>query len=153
GDGQVNESLELAQKILKIHQKSPIPWMLRSVIVLKNGQLKNALVAAEEAVKLEPDNPDTHFNKGIILSNMGRFQEAAIEYKEVFDLSKKEYEYSSFHLIRILEHMIIAYTNSGQRDKALHTAEQALEIASSSRQIDLIEQASSRLEMLKNRVQ
>ncbi|MHC5073577.1 MAG: spermine/spermidine synthase domain-containing protein, partial [Planctomycetota bacterium] len=153
GDGKINESLELAERILKIHQKSPIPWMLRSVIILKNGQFKNALVAAEEAVKLEPDNPDTHFNKGIILSNMGRFQEAAIEYKKVFDLSKKEHEYSSFHLIRILEHMIIAYTNSGQTDKALQTAEQALEIASSSRQIDLIEQASNRLEILKNRVQ
>jgi tetratricopeptide (TPR) repeat protein len=152
GDGQINESLELAEKILKIHQQSPIPWMLRSVIMLKSGQLKNALIAAEEAVKLEPDNPDTHFNKGIILGNMGRFREAATEYKEVFDLSKKEYKYSSFHLIRILEQLIMSYVSSGQTDKALQTAEQALEIASNSRQKDLIEEASNRLEILKNRV-
>ncbi|MHC4130632.1 MAG: fused MFS/spermidine synthase [Planctomycetota bacterium] len=151
GSRRINESLELAASIIKIHPTSSIPWMLRSIIMLEQGQIKNALVAAEKAVRFEPKNPDAHFNKAVILNNMGQFEQAAAEYKKVFDLSTKSYKYSSFHLIRILEHLMASYMNAGQNDKALKTAEQALQIAVSSGQMDLIEHTQNQLEILKNR--
>jgi len=150
GDGRLNETLELASRVLTINPSSPVPWMLRSVVMLKTGQQQKAVFAAEKAVELEPDNPDTHFNKGFILSKVSNFAQAAVSYKKVFDLSRRSHKYSSYHLIRILKNVAVAYQNAGQHDKAQEAISKAVEVANRSRQQDLIEWAKNLYEAFEN---
>ncbi|MBN2313283.1 MAG: fused MFS/spermidine synthase [Sedimentisphaerales bacterium] len=76
-------ALVQAEKMLDIHPRSAVAWMIKSLSMQKKGNVKEGLEAAATAIRLEPGIADAHFVLGSLLSGSGRLDEAATAYDKI----------------------------------------------------------------------
>lgn len=86
--GRKETALLQIERILKIHPKSAVSWMIKSLCLQAMGKTQEGLKAAVMAVSLTPDNADTHFFLGSMMFSAGQLEEAIEEYREALQLSK-----------------------------------------------------------------
>lgn len=85
-----------AENILKIHTKSAVSWMIKSLCMQAMGNTQKGLEAAAMAVRLAPDNADTHFLLGSLMFSAGQLENAIAEYREALQLSEEHRKYSIY---------------------------------------------------------
>jgi len=143
--GKLNDALVLAADILKIYPQSPIAWMLRATAMQEKGDMKIALAAAQHAVNLAPNNPEARFILGFILSSIGQHEKAISEYIQMLQLAK---DASPPDKAKMLDALASAYAAAGKINDAINTAENALELATSTGQKEMAEAIRKQLQLL-----
>jgi len=147
--GGANNALQMAGNILKMCPQSSIPWMVKSSAMQQMGDMQGAFDAARMAVRLEPDNAQAHLHLASVLCSAGQFEEAIVECKDALRLAEQARELTDYNRIQILNALEAAYVAAGRLPEATATAEEALELASSTEQKELAEQIKKRLLSLK----
>ncbi|UCE98606.1 MAG: fused MFS/spermidine synthase [Planctomycetota bacterium] len=142
--GDTDNALALADRILEVHPKSAIAWIIKSSAISSKGDMQGALSAARQAVDIAPEKSEAHFNLGFTLFRLGQFDKAITEYEQAM-ASKLV----SFEQVQILDALISTYAAAGRLADAIATAEKAIDIASSTGQKDIAERISKRLLSLK----
>jgi tetratricopeptide (TPR) repeat protein len=121
--GELKKGIELAPKNSDGHN-------LYGVILAQEGKRDEAIGQLQRAVDLAPRSYDCHFNLGQALSANGHFPEALLQFESAASLAKNGDP-------TLLQMLAATYSKTGNYQKAIATAEQALELAVHQRKDDL----------------
>ena len=120
--GHPPEAIEELKKGLELAPKNSDGHNLYGVILAREGKLDEAIGQLQQASALAPRSPEYRFNLGHTLSASGRFQEALPQFEVAANLTRNGDP-------AILQMLAAAYSATGQIQKAIDTAQQALELA------------------------
>jgi tetratricopeptide (TPR) repeat protein len=101
--GRKEAALLQIEKILKIHPKSAVSWMIKSRCMQAMGNTQKGLEAAAMAVRLAPDNADTHFFLGSMMFSAGQLENAIVEYREALQLSEEHRKHAIYSQARMMD--------------------------------------------------
>ena len=107
------------ERILKIHPKSAVSWMIKSLCLQAMGKTQKGLEAAATAMSLAPDNTDTHF-LGSMMFRAGQLEEAIEEYREALQLSKEHRKHAIYSKAVMMDALSQAISASGQYREAAY---------------------------------
>jgi Flp pilus assembly protein TadD len=120
--GHPPEAIEELKKGLELAPKNSDGHNLYGVILAREGKLDEAIGQMQQAATLAPRSPEYRFNLGHTLAASGRFQEALPQFEVAANLTRNGDP-------AILQMLAAAYSATGQIQKAIDTAQQALELA------------------------
>ncbi|MEF8835394.1 MAG: tetratricopeptide repeat protein [Candidatus Thermoplasmatota archaeon] len=78
-NGELEDSLELFDKVLEENKNKPEVWYGKGLITLLIGDFDAAIQFFEKSITLKPDFKDALYEKGVALHEKGRTKEA-LEY-------------------------------------------------------------------------
>jgi Flp pilus assembly protein TadD len=136
--GELKKGIELAPKNSDGHN-------LYGVILAQEGKLDEAIGQLQRAVDLAPRSSDCHFNLGQALLANGRIPEALNQFEAASSLAKNGDP-------AILQTLAATYSKMGNYQKAIATAEQALELAVHQRKDDLAAALKGNITLYKSQV-
>jgi Flp pilus assembly protein TadD len=128
--GHRQEAIEELKKGIELAPKNSDGHNLYGVVLAQEGKLDEAIGQLQKAIDLAPRSSDGHFNLGQALSASGRFPEALNQFESAASLAKNGDP-------AILQMLAATYAKTGNYQKAIATAEQALELAVHQRKDDL----------------
>jgi len=120
---QLKKGIELAPKAFEGHN-------ILGVILARMGNMDEAVSQLQQAVDLGPQCADCHFNLGRALAATNRFTDALPQLEAAAQLT-------SGHEPAILQMLAAMYSETAQFDKAVTTAQHALDIATEQKNDDL----------------
>jgi Flp pilus assembly protein TadD len=129
--GHPQEAIEELKKGLELAPKNAGGHNAYGVILAREGKLDEAINQLQRAVDLAPGSAEYRFNLGRTLSAGGRFQEALPQFEVGASLTKNQDPV-------ILQMLAAAYSQTGQYQQAVVTAQQALKLAVDQRNDDLV---------------
>jgi tetratricopeptide (TPR) repeat protein len=142
-------ALSQAECLMKIHPKSAVAWMIRSLAMQKKSNMKEGLMAAVMAVRLANDTADTHFVLGSAMFNAGNLDTAVTEYTHALRLYEKQQKFAIYNHNKITETLTEAYTVCMGDEKTKATSEGGI-LGLSGGFTDIIED-TTRSEQIKHR--
>ena len=128
--GHRQEAIEELKKGIELTPKNSDGHNMYGVILALEGKLDEAIGQLQQAVELAPRSSDCRFNFGRKLSASGRFPEALLQFEAAASLTKNGEP-------AILQMLAAMYSETGKHQKAIVTAQQALELAVHQRKDDL----------------
>jgi tetratricopeptide (TPR) repeat protein len=120
--GHRQEAIEELTKGIQLAPNSSEGPNILGVIFGRMGRLDEAIVELKKAVELGPQSAECHYNLGRALAASNRFDDALPQFKAAADFTG-EREPS------ILQMLAAMYSETGQYQKAVATAQQALDLA------------------------
>ena len=106
----------------------------------QTGKLQEAMRHWESALRLKPDFVEVHNNLGNALLASGKTQEAIGHYEQACKLTNNR-------AAPYLNTLAAAYAAAGRFDNAFTTAQQAIELANSAGQVQVVSEIETRLEL------
>ncbi|MBN2182346.1 MAG: fused MFS/spermidine synthase [Sedimentisphaerales bacterium] len=106
---RTDEALRHTEQMLKIHPRSAVAWLIKSLSMQQQGKIPEALETAKTAVLLAPDMADARFVLGSVLSYNGQPDKAITEYNNALELCKKPRKFAIYSHTKILD--ILARTS------------------------------------------
>jgi Flp pilus assembly protein TadD len=143
--GHTQESMEEFKKGLELAPKNAEGHNLYGVILAREGRLDEAIVHLQQAADLAPRSTAYRFNLARSLSASGRVQEALPQFEFAANLTKNSDP-------AVLEMLAASYSENGQVQKAIETAERALELALDERKDDLATALKERIALYKSQL-
>ncbi len=113
--GRKEAALLQAGRVLEIHPKSAVPWMIKSRYMQSKGEIQKGLEAAEIAVHLAPDNADAHFLLGSIMFSAELYENAFAEYRQALKLSERHRKYAIYSRASMFYALSQAEASSGEQ--------------------------------------
>jgi tetratricopeptide (TPR) repeat protein len=86
--GELQESLEVAERLISEHPQSLQGHIRRSRILILLGQPESALDLSAFSRNIAPHDPITHVNHGFILAALNRLEEALVFYDRALELKQ-----------------------------------------------------------------
>ena len=143
--GHRQEAIDELKKGIELAPKNSDGHNLYGVILAQEGKLDEAIGQLQRAVDLAPRSSDCHFNLGQALSASGRFPEAQLQFESAASLAKNGDP-------ALLQALAATYSKTGNYQKAIATAEQALESAVHQRKDDLAATLRGNITLYKTQV-
>ena len=128
--GHRQEAIEELKNGIELAPKNADGHNIYGVIIALEGKLDEAIAQLQQAVNLAPSSSDCRFNLGRTLSASGRFQEALTQFETAASLTNNNDP-------AILQMLAATYSETGKYQKAVVTAQQALELATHQRNDEL----------------
>ena len=146
---KTDKVLVLANRMFKVHPKSAVAWIIKSIVLRTTGDMENALINARWAIKLAPESEEAHFNLGFIFFHLGRFDDAVTEYKDTLRFAEQARKLTNYRKVKILDALASAYASLGQHNDAIAAAQKALDLAHITGQKEIAQKLTQQLLSLK----
>jgi len=85
--GQLQQSLTLAERLVQQFPKSDLLFNIQGVIFQDLGQLDLSISAYKKAIVINPNYADAHNNMGSVLKQQGKLEEAIVVYKKTLAIN------------------------------------------------------------------
>jgi tetratricopeptide (TPR) repeat protein len=128
--GHRQEAIDELTKGIALAPKSSDGHNIYGVILARMGKLDEAIVELQMAVDLAPQSAECRFNLGRALAASSRFQDALPQFEAAAKLSGGQEP-------AILQMLAAMYSETGQYQTALVTAQHALDLATQQQNSDL----------------
>jgi Flp pilus assembly protein TadD len=120
--GHPQEAIEELKKGIELAPKNTDGLNMYGVILAREAKLDEAIAQLQQAVELAPRSLEYRFNLGRTLSASGRFPEALPQFEAAASLTKSGDP-------AIMQMLATTYSETGEYQKAVITAQRALELA------------------------
>jgi tetratricopeptide (TPR) repeat protein len=120
--GHRQEAMDEVTKGIQLAPKSSEGHNIYGVILGRMGRLDEAIVELKKAVELGPQSAECHYNLGRALAASNRFDEALFQFQAAADFTGEREP-------AILQMLAAMYSETGQYQKAVATAQHALDLA------------------------
>ncbi len=134
--------------ILSLTPGHPIIHNNLGVAYYEKGRSAEAIRHWNTAVKLSPDYPDALNNLAWMLATSENVKPEDAE--RAIKLAERAYQLSEKKLAERLDTLAVAYAAAGRFDKAVQTAQKAMELAFEAERTNLANEINDRLELYKN---
>ena len=178
---KVDESMDYFNKALQMDPNSADTHQNFAIALIRKGDLQQAVLHFEKCLQLEPNSPDMYFNLGKLYSQQGDFEKAVkywkrcLEFKpvppqvlnnlawvmateqsvknpdEALRFALRACELTGFEHPSFLDTLAVAYAATGKFDKAIETAQKALNIAYAANQPQMANDIQKRITLYKNK--
>ena len=128
--GHRQDAIDELTKGIELAPKSSDGHNIYGVILARMGKLDEAVAELQKAVDLAPQSAECHFNLGRALAASSKFTEALPEFEAAASLT-------GGHEPAILQMLAAMYSETGQYQKAVETAQHALDQAVQQQNNDL----------------
>jgi tetratricopeptide (TPR) repeat protein len=128
--GDRQDAIDELSKGIELAPKSSDGHNILGVILARMGKLDEATVELQKAVDLAPQSAECHFNLGRALAASNRFADALPEFEAAAGISGGKEP-------AILQMLAAMYSETGQYQKAVATAQHALDLAIEQQNNDL----------------
>ena len=115
------------------------------VILAVEGKLDDAIGQLQQAVDLAPRSSECRYNLGRTLSASGRLPEALTQFETAASITKNDDP-------AILQMLADTYSGTGKHQRAIDTAQKALELAVLQRKDDLAARLRSNIALYETRL-
>ncbi|HVC46357.1 MAG TPA: tetratricopeptide repeat protein [Terracidiphilus sp.] len=136
---ELNKGLELAPKSADGHN-------IYGVILARMGKLDEAITELQKAVRFAPRSAECHFNLGRAYAATSQFALALPQFQAASELTQNREP-------PILQMLAAMYSETGQYQKAVGTAQQALNLANQRQDADLARALQGNLERYQRQLQ
>ncbi|MBN1311556.1 MAG: tetratricopeptide repeat protein [Anaerolineae bacterium] len=119
--GNFNEAMEMADRILAIDAQNSEAFVIRSAIFQEQGDTPTAREVTEQGLKLNPDDDSLKIQLGYIMFDEGDYK-AAMDQAEAI-IASKPYYGSAYRLLALSQ------METGNLDEAMSAAQEMLKLA------------------------
>jgi tetratricopeptide (TPR) repeat protein len=144
--GHPQEAIEELKKGIELAPRNSDGHNLYGVILAREGKLNEAIGQLQQAVELAPRSSECRLNLGRALSASGRFPEALPQLESAASITKNDDP-------AILQMLAATYSETGNHQKAIATAQQALPLAVLQRKDNLAAALRGNIVLYENQLQ
>lgn len=137
--GHRGEAIEQLTKGLELAPKSADGHNIYGVILARMGKLDEAITELKLAVRYGPRSAECHFNLGRAYAATSQFALALPQFQSASELTQGKEPY-------FLQMLAAMYSETGQYQKAVDTAQKALDLANQRKDADLTRSLQGNLE-------
>ena len=117
-----DEAIQAYDEAIRLDPRYAKPWNNKGRSLEEQGKYDEAVEAYDEAIRLDPEFNNAWINKGYSLEKLGRLNEAVLCYDEIIRRT------SGYDKARVLYLKSVALYDLGERDDAIRTLNEAIEI-------------------------
>jgi len=144
--GHRQEAIDELTKGIELAPKSSDGHNIYGVILARMGKLDDAIAELQKAVELAPQSAECRYNLGRALAASSKFAEALPQFEAAASLSGGQ-------VPDILQMLAAMYSETGQYQKALETAQHALGLAVQQQNNDLATALKGNIERYQHQAQ
>ena len=142
-EGDLGKAIEHYRRTIQLKPDHSQAYSRLGLALCVQGAFKEAIPILSKAVQLDPENTQTRHNLAITLARLGQHNEAIGHWLELLRVEPDN--------AATLAGLGVSYAKTGQFDKALPILEQALSIATSAGNEDLVAQISRQIRLCREK--
>jgi tetratricopeptide (TPR) repeat protein len=145
--GKLAEAVKEYEKILLIQPQNAIVHEYLGKVLFQQGQFKDAIAHLEESLRLKPN--EAEYMNDLAWALTIKINSGVYNPGKAVRLAQQACELTNYKKPELLDTLAAAYAAAGDYDKAVETAEKALELCQSPKQEMMKEEIKSRLVLFK----
>jgi tetratricopeptide (TPR) repeat protein len=145
--GKLAEAVKEYEKILLIQPQNAIVHEYLGKVFFQQGKFKDAIAHLEESLRLKPN--EAEYMNDLAWALTIKINSGVYNPGKAIRLAQRACELTNYKKPELLDTLAAAYAAAGDYDKAIETAEKALELCQSPKQETMKKEIQSRLVLFK----